>query len=321
MLGHIIRPFGLTADETSLSIRIPEIEKENRKLCRVFLTDSPTETLDFLGLSHQNGELERPFESVDALFEYAASCKWFMIWPGKKKEAEREAPTHDITSTAGPTKAAQDDSAYLRKLKQVDSVRMRQRPLFARWVEDFHPRCREQGRFPAADPDTRTPGDVRDEVRLLAFDTFPGSEAAYAATLAAWRRDKVHDFVRTTVIRGDMCLPADVARALPALQEGADAADLERNWRGVLRSALVKILVWDDAGFEGVEPPRLRDEEGCLVVEDVKDWIVRHWEKVGRVAWKVQCEKVRAKMEEMRRLAEAAAAAEGDIADHGDHRA
>lgn len=318
ILGQIIRPFGLTADETSLSIRIPEIERENKKGARVFLTNSPTKTLDFLGLSHQNGEWTRPFKSVEDLFEYAASCKWFMLWPEGSEAAEKEATLDNGTT-------AQGQSGYLSKLKHNDRARMKQRPLFARWVEDFRPRCHEQGRSLVADPG-RTPGHVHDEVRLQAFRAFPASEHAYAAALAAWRREKVRIYVKTKVIKEDMCLPADVSRVLPAPQERADtsaadtsAADIERNWRGVLRSALAKILIEDDAGFDGIEPPRLRDEEGTLVVEDVKDWVNRNWEEVGRVAWQSQCAKVRAKMEEKRKLAEVSAAAEGEITDNGDN--
>ncbi|KAK7745423.1 hypothetical protein SLS53_002920 [Cytospora paraplurivora] len=306
MLGQTIRPFGLTADDTGLTIRIPEIEKENRKAARIFLTRRPTEVLDFLGLRHQNGEWKRPFRSVEDLFEYAASCRWFMLWPGSSTEAEEEEETKASRSDPNDAnnKGGRDHSEETKKLKHNDRARMKQRPIFARWVEEFKPRCREQGRFLVSDPG-KTPDQVRDEVRRLAFETFPESEAAYAAALAAWRREKIRIYVKNKVIKEDVCLPADISHALPAPQEGARSApsDVERHWRGVLRSALAKILTQDDGGFGGFVPPALRDGDGVLVVEDVKDWIGRNWEEVGRVAWAMQCEKARARMEE-RRLAE-----------------
>ena len=312
MLGQIIRPFGLTADETSLYIRIPEIEHENRKGSRVFLTSHPTKVLDFLGLSYQHGELERPFQSVDELFEYAASCRWFMLWPEgiepeeKEQQATRGGST-DVNSTKGING---DQSEQARRLKCNDRARMKQRPVFARWVEEFRPRCRKQGRFLVSDPG-RTPAHVRDEVRLEAFRAFPGCESAYAATLTAWRREKVRIHVKR-VIKEDVCLPADVSHVQPVPQEGTNAAGAERSWRGALRSALAKILIDDDEGFAGIVPPRLRDNEGILIVEDVKDWIVRNWEEVSRVAWSLQCARARAAMEEReRKLAEAAGAAGG----------
>lgn len=319
MLGQTIRPFGLTADETSLSIRIPEIEKENKKRARVFLTNNPIKTLDFLGLSHQNGEWERPLKSVEDLFEYAASCRWFMLWP-QGLEADEKAAAHEKkTNNNSENASTKNDGnnhhdAEIRSLKANDRARMKKRPLFARWANEFRTKCREQGRFLVPDPDKKTPEDVRDEVRALAFRAFPGSEAAYAATLTAWRREKVRTHVKSRVIRGDMCLPADISHALPAPPPQDDAAavatataeagttDADTGigacWRGVLHSALAKILIDDDEGFGAIVPPRLRDSDGLLVVEDVKDWISRHWEEVGRIAWELQCEKVRAKRTE-----------------------
>lgn len=321
MLGQIIRPFGLTADETGLTIRIPEIEKENRKAARIFLTRSPTEVLDFLGLRHQNGEWKRPFGSVEDLFEYAASCRWFMLWPKSSTEAEEEeqeetkAPRSDTNDASN--KGDRAHSEETRKLKHNDRARMKQRPVFARWVEEFKPRCREQGRFVVSDPD-KTPGQVHREVRRLAFRAFPGSRAAYAAALAAWRREKARVYVKNKLIKEDACLPPDISHALPAPQEGAGGApaDLEGHWRGVLRSALAKVLLQDDGGFRGVVPPGLRDGDGVLAVEDVKDWIARNWEEVGRVAWEVQCEKARARIEE-KRLAEGSTAGDDDTGSRG----
>ncbi|KUI60436.1 hypothetical protein VP1G_07638 [Cytospora mali] len=334
MLGLIIRPFGLTADETSLSIRIPEIEKENKKGSRVFLTSNPTEVLDFLGLSHQNGEWERPFKSVKDLFEYAASCKWFMLWPrdteaeDDKKTAQDNNDNTTATTTATTTSnnntSNKDQGEEAKKLKHNDRARMKQRAIFARWVDEFIPQCREQRRFLVPGATAQTPDDVRDDVRAQAFRVFPDSGPIYAATLAAWRREKTRIYVKNTVIKGDVCLPADISHVLPAPRGGgtttaaaADGApDTERMWRGALRSALAKILIDDDEGFGGVVPPRLRDGQGVLVVEDVKDWINRHWEVVGRVAWEVQCEKVRANVERKRKLAEVTGAAD-DADDDG----
>ncbi|KUI66491.1 hypothetical protein VM1G_01521 [Cytospora mali] len=311
MLGMIIRPFGLTADETSLSIRIPEIERENKKGSRVFLTSNPTEVLDFLGLSQQNGEWERPFKSVKDLFEYAAGCKWFILWPRDTEAEEDKKTTHENNNNNNNNATNKDQSEEAKKLKHNDRARMKQRPLFARWVDDFIPQCREQGRFPVPGPATKTPDDVRADVRAEAFRAFPDSEPIYAATLAAWRREKTRVYVKNTVIKGDVCLPADISHVLPAPREEAAGAaiadgapDAERMWRGALRSALAKILIDDDAGFGGVVPPKLRDDQGALVVDDVKDWINRHWEEVGRVAWEVQCEKFRANVERKRKLAE-----------------
>lgn len=282
-----MRPMGLTADDTSLYIRVPEIEKEHRRASRVFLTSNPTEVLDFLGLSHQNGEWERPFKSVDDMLEYAASCRWFMLWPeGSAGDAEVATPR-----------------------------RTNLRHIFARWMHDFVPRCRQEGRFLVPDPDTRTPEQVRAELRDQAFAAFPESGPAYAATLAGFQRKKVRDVIKRA-IKKDEWLPADVTHALPAPRDdglvAADAATVEVYWRGALRTTLKRLVLDDNERLASVVPPRLHDSEGGLTVEDAKDWVARNWEEVGRAAWSVHCEKASASIKRKRELAEQAAGAAGE---------
>lgn len=288
MIGQTIRPLGLTADEFGLFIRIPEIENQDKKKARVFLTSDPTAVLDFLGLSQGNGEREKPFKSVNDLFEYAASCKWFMLWP-KDQEVGQE--------------------------KANDRSRVRNRPIFKRWAEEFIPACRAKGRFLVSNPQQRTRAAVRDEVRREVFRTFPGSEAAYDFVLAGWNRERARVLVKNKIIKEDVCLPDDITPFLPTTTTrehdggGDDAGDeymrdLEKNWRGVLRSALAKVIIDDDDSFGGVDPPRLRDAEGVLQVDDVKDWINRNWERVGKVAWVLNCERARESVERKRKAAE-----------------
>lgn len=274
MLGQIIRPLGLTADEVGLYIRIPEIEKQDKRKSRVFLCSDPKGVVEFLGLSRPNGELGKPFKSLNDLFEYAASCRWFMLWP-EDPEAEQETAR--------------------------DRSRVKQRPIFKRWADVFIPDCRTSGRFVVPNPQQRTRRDVRDEVRKETFRTFPGSEAAYNFVLAEWNKEKTRIFVKSKIIKEDACLPADITPVLPDPREHdgetANLKDLEKNWRGLLRSALAKVIIDDDDSFKGIKPPRLRDAEGVLQVDDVKDWIKRNWVEVGRAAWDMNCERARESME------------------------
>ncbi|KAJ0121743.1 hypothetical protein J7T55_008910 [Diaporthe amygdali] len=292
MIGQTIRPFGLTADEIGLHIRIPEIERQDKKKARVLLSSEPDKVIEFLGLMRHKGEKEKPFvpeeeepfDSVKDLFEYAASCKWFMLWP---ENPEEKATTHDDTEA----NAIKQIEAELKKLKANDRARMKQRPVFARWVDEFIPACRAQGRFVVPNPEKRTLEDVRNEVRELAFNTFPGSEADYNASLADWNKEKTRIFVKNKVIKEDMCLPTNITAVLPSPRErdgdtSINPQDLEKNWRGALRSALAKVIIDDDETFEGIVPPRLRDADGVLEVDAVKDWINLNWEEVGRVAWR-----------------------------------
>ncbi|KAI7787028.1 hypothetical protein LA080_001120 [Diaporthe eres] len=284
MLGQIIRPFGLTADEVGLYLRIPEIERQDKKKARVLLTSDPTQVSNFLGLSRPKSESEKPFKTVNDIFEYAASCKWFTLWPRDQEFGEEKAS---------------------------DRSRMKQRPLFKRWVDEFIPACRAKGRFKATNPQQRTPRDVRDEVRKEAFRTFPGSEAAYNTALADWNKEKTRLFVKNKLVKEDACLPEDITPFLPKPREHDDGTvatlhDLERNWRGVLRSALAKVIIDDDDRFGSIRPPGLRDAEGVLDVDRVKEWIDQNWKEVGRVAWELNCERSRESMERKRKAAEGA---------------
>ena len=108
LIGTSIRPFGLTANDTGLYIRIPEIELENRKRAMVFLTAKPDFVLDFLALDRD--DWSRPFNTVEVMFAYACSCRFFRAQSYEK---------HDLRSN--------------------DRKRMSQREVFKRFVEDYLP--------------------------------------------------------------------------------------------------------------------------------------------------------------------------------------
>lgn len=108
LLGTTIRPFGLTANDVGLHLRIAEIEELNRKRAMLFLTSEPDDVIDFLGLDID--EYQRPFDSVEAMYEYVVCCRFF------------RAETY-----------VRDD------LKANDRKRMAQRELYARFVDVWVP--------------------------------------------------------------------------------------------------------------------------------------------------------------------------------------
>lgn len=109
LIGTSIRPFGLTANDTGLYLRIPEIEQENRKRAMVFLTAEPDTVLNFLGLDSTS--FLRPFDTVEAMFDLTCSCRFFRPQSYEK---------HD--------------------LKSNDRKRLAQREVFKQFVEDFLPK-------------------------------------------------------------------------------------------------------------------------------------------------------------------------------------
>lgn len=268
ILGAMIRPHGLTANEEALYIRIPEIEQIDKKKARVFLTDSPAKVLELIhGEGHE--KWAQHFSSVEAMFDYAARYKWFHAWLTLENEKKN---------------AGIKDS-----LKSNDRQRMSQRPVFARWVEEYIPEQLTLKRFLDNQESTLTP--VRDEVRIAAFAAFPGAEERYTQQLATWQKEQTRIFVKNKLIKEDMALPESIAYALPEPKEGSSVAEVEKNWRGVLRSALTKVIVNERTDFEcvGIAPPHVRDEHGVLIIDEVKEWIEKNWEILGRAAWVEQC--------------------------------
>lgn len=297
MIGQTIRPFGLTADEVGLHIRIPEIEKQDRKKARILLTSDPEKANAFLGLKWQNGGWNRGFKSVNDLFECAASCRWFMLWPKDQDEAEDN------------TKDGSDKENQTPPKKTKEETTKGQRPVFARWVDEFKPACRAKGRFVVTNPEECTRDTVRDEVRKEAFKTFPGKKAEFDARITEWKKEKARIYVKNTLIKKAAYLPDDLTSYLPPLRaiDGEEDSDktarkvaIQRQWRSMLISALQKIIVDDDDSFEGFAPPNLRDSNGVLDIDKVVDWINFNWPGVGNVAWKRQCARA---MEHMDRKA------------------
>lgn len=253
LVGTTIRPLGLTVDEDALWLRIPEIEEFNRNRSKVRLTADPAATLDFLGFDAAAASWEEPFASVRDLFEYVASCRWFWVAP--------DAP-------------GDEGEAHKKKLKANDRRRMKFRPIFRAWVEEFLPKCRAEGRYLVEDPPEakeRTRRLVREEA-LARF----GVRAEYDGRLHAWRAERQRDEIRRSAIKA----------GVPT--EGLDPA-----YRSCLVRALRRILLPDeedggagarpDLGIVPAAPVRLPD--GLYDVAAARDFVNARWEDVGKAAW------------------------------------
>lgn len=77
ILDVIIRPYGLTADEKYLNVRIQEVEEggSDKDAARIRLTGDPDETLRFLGLDVD--AFHRGFKTEEEVFRFAISCRLF----------------------------------------------------------------------------------------------------------------------------------------------------------------------------------------------------------------------------------------------------
>ncbi|KAG8529823.1 uncharacterized protein KY384_005304 [Bacidia gigantensis] len=140
LLGTMIRPLGLTANDAGMHLRIEEIEMSNKKRSMLLLTKSPTETLKFLDLNEK--VYERGFSRVEQMFDFIRACRFF------------------------------DVSAYCRHgLKANDRKRLAQREVFREFVDNWVPKNwhSELDAFSAFVPSRR-------EVTKEALDVFKKEE-------------------------------------------------------------------------------------------------------------------------------------------------
>jgi hypothetical protein len=169
--------FSLTCGSIAVCLRIPDIEQSDRKRAKLALTRDPVQVLHFLGMAVADA-WEKPFDTVDALFDYAATCRFLPLRdPG---DAEEQQPR---------TVAAKNDRRRVHK-----------RPVFRRWLLEFVPRLRQRGCFPPRM--AVTDESARDMTRIEAFARFPGVYAEYNARLKAWRLQKNMDEVFRIAIKG-----------------------------------------------------------------------------------------------------------------------
>ena len=109
LLGSSLRPFGLTANGVGFHVRIPEIEEIDRKKSMVFLTSDPSAVLKFLGLDGER--YWRSFETLEEMYGYVKGMRFF-----------------------------RRDSYIRETLKPNDRKRVKQRPMYRKFVEEWLPR-------------------------------------------------------------------------------------------------------------------------------------------------------------------------------------
>ncbi|KAH8650181.1 hypothetical protein BX600DRAFT_442264 [Xylariales sp. PMI_506] len=252
ILGSTIRPYGLTVDEVGLHIRIPEIEQLDRKKAKILLSKDPCEILNFLGLRYSGQEWESKFETAEAIYEYATTCRFFWV----KCDLDEGAKTNDYKEDAESVGGEYGKE----KLKSNDRKRMAMRPLFRNWINDFLPRCQARGKFTQQ-------SITQDQVREEAFQHF-GVQNDYETRLLEFCRQRQRDLLWKAVIK-------------PTIPE-----DLDPQWRGCVASALKKIILQDDSSFGYRAPIHLKDENGVFIEDEVKKFVQASWKGIGEVAWK-----------------------------------
>lgn len=252
ILGSTIRPFGFTVNDRGIFLRIPEIEPHDRKKSLIFLTDEPSQVLDLLGLAEPTWW--KQFSSQENMFEYAASCRFFWV---KEKSSSEQGEVLEGDLIVNCTIGAQEGGETgKKKLKHNDRQRMSKRPIFAAWIEDFIPKCREEGRF----------GNntiSRDSIRQEIFTKYPVQQEY---------ESKLKDFL---LVQHKEVLWRDIIKGSVPV-EGVDPAFRAAAIRQ-FKAVIMEQEMWDGRYLELAMP----NEGGFWDLDAVKKFVRKNWKKAG----------------------------------------
>jgi hypothetical protein len=250
ILGGVIRPFGLTANDVGLYLRIPEIETLNKKKSLIFLTSDPKEVLDLLGLEVETWW--KQFESQEKMFQYASTTKLFWI--------KEETNLNEGDVLTGVNLEQEDGDAGKKELKHSDRQKLAKRPVFKTWMEEFIPRLREQG-------GSRDSKFTRTQIRDEAFEKF-GVKEVYETRLKEWQLSE-----------NLMALKRDIRGKIPPVEEIPEGH--------LFRAAAIRKLtrvITDGAEFDDTYPRAAeKDENGLYDLDKVKSFVTENWRRAGEL--------------------------------------
>lgn len=258
LVGSLVRPYGLTIDDAGMFIRIPEVEAVYKARAKVHLSSDPDRVLDFLGLPRTGAYariwVDEPFADLDAMFEYVTHCRMMYITP---------------SATGPPDQANHDEGHNLLKdvqnLKHNDRQRMRQRPGFRRWIEEFVPRCRREGRFTVQGTDR---GKITDE----ALEQF-GVGTEFESRRREFLLERQRDYIWNGIIKTQ----------IPSLEPGETDQNTITE-RACLVKGLKRVILERDASY-GVEfNEDMVGEDGFYKLDKVRRFIDMHKGEVREAA-------------------------------------
>ncbi|UKZ58885.1 uncharacterized protein TrAtP1_000207 [Trichoderma atroviride] len=250
IVGSQIRWYGLTVDDSAMWLRIPEIEESNKRLAKIFLTSDPPKALDFLGLPKEE-YWDHPFPSAEDMFDYISSCRLMYVAP--------TAPERDAKS-----------------LKSNDRRRMRQRPIFKKWMDEFVPDCRQLGRF----SEQRL---TREAITEEAFAVF-GVEKEYKARRKEFIIKRQEEFIWNSLIKD----------SIPAPSPSDSRAILHKSCSV---KALKEIILGNGENYNfPLDKKSLKDSDGFYNMDYIKEFIKLHKDDVGEAALVRHYEKCAARL-------------------------
>ncbi|KAG9234191.1 hypothetical protein BJ875DRAFT_462136 [Amylocarpus encephaloides] len=249
ILGSTIRPFGLTANDIGLYLRIEDIEQLDRKKSMIFLTSVPSEVLKLLALDED--VYWKEFGSQEEMFQFATSCRMFWV-----KENSSEGAEGDVF---GEIEGQEGGEKGKKKLKHNDRQRVRKRPIFQAWIEEFIPRLRKEGGHVEAK-------STRDKIRAEAFEMFNVGEE-YQRRLTEWKLARHRDELWRDIIKGGV----------------PDNDEIDVMFRSAA-TRMLKAFIMEGEDFDGtISPASKTDKDGFHDIAAVKAFVEANWEKAGKI--------------------------------------
>ncbi|KXJ91900.1 hypothetical protein Micbo1qcDRAFT_224011 [Microdochium bolleyi] len=311
ILGSTIRPYGLTADEVGLYLRIPEIEKLDHKRAKVFLTSEPGEVLSFLGMKGGGCYEDAPKSPRDE--GDAEEDVWATRFTEKKDffDSSKATPAA-IGDPTSIDETARDASEYTeestKSLRSRERRRMKHRPLFAEFMSEYFPDhhhhhsllyddVRAESSSVTSGQQDEATAYTRDSVREDAFVQFgPLVRYTYEQRLREWTAERQRVSIRKsikaivpapyTAAASGSPSPADQQQQLEKAGAGCEDCEerLDPSFRGQVVSALTKIILEEDYSL-GISPgDALRDQaNGLFDEEKVKGFVTNSWRDVACV--------------------------------------
>ena len=228
IVGLTIRNLGLTASDQGLHVRIPEIEVENARHSRVFMTQDPIRAMRFIGLDH--ARFAAGFSTESEMFAWIATGRLFN--------------GENCVSRQGSN----------------DRQRLRKRPQFRRFVEEWVPNNRHLW----MDKQVPSRSQVLHEA-LREFDI----ESAYKERLEHWRKAQAE---KQTVAKLASIIPLENPEKLNLTIRGLKRWVYMSPWEGLeIRSE----AVMEPQGQCSFSAAVHEFSEGAVL-----RWVENHWQEV-----------------------------------------
>jgi uncharacterized protein (DUF2267 family) len=286
IVGSVIRAYGLSFRPTGLYIRIPEVEKVNRKLALVLFTSSPDGILGFLFKDAKGwGDRDR-FASLEEMCDFIRQNCRFYRPPREQEKPEDGGDDNDDEKQIG----ARVDLEKAWKKKDRD--RVMKRSGFRYWVEEYIPKHsaadRERGfRGEYADLD-------REEVAEMVKKVYGGMAEEYEQKQKLGLR-QINLKQLWTDVRVAVTSPPAVESELDKNKgkekdtittEQIDTSTIHPQFNPtfVLRTLRRRLsLEASDKPDDQLDEMQLAYREGNF--EDVKEWAVGNWRDVAEKKW------------------------------------